>query len=62
MPSSGHFGDPLSIPVVKCIEECLAKAKKEGLDLEWWGTFLMGIKQGETPDNAAVGACNEWDI
>lgn len=55
---------PISEEVVDVIETSLFKRAgyPYHLECEWWGTFLSGIEEGQKPDNAALGACVEWDL
>lgn len=62
MTSSGHFSMPLEVAQVAQISDCLERAKEFGVDCEWWGTFLEGIRRGLKPEEAAQGACGEWDV
>jgi hypothetical protein len=49
MPSSGHYGEPIEESTANIITGCLKAATEESLELEWWGTFLEGIRKGKNP-------------
>jgi len=42
--------------------QCFKAAQRSGLEVEWFHDFIRFMKNGDSPGEAAMGACLEWDV